>query len=76
MFDLNRMVAEGEIKPVPVFVDSPLAVNTTDVFRRHPEYFDQETRDFVRNNRHPALEFPGLTYIRSVEESKALERPG
>ena len=72
VFDLNRMVAEGEIKPVPVFVDSPLAVNTTDVFRRHPEYFDQETRDFVRNNRHPALEFPGLTYIRSVEESKAL----
>jgi metallo-beta-lactamase family protein len=72
VFDLNRMVAEGEIKPVPVFVDSPLAVNTTDIFRRHPDYFDQETRDFVRANRHPALEFPGLTYIRSVEESKAL----
>jgi metallo-beta-lactamase family protein len=72
VFNLNRMVAEGEIKPVPVFVDSPLAVNTTDVFRRHPDYFDQETRDFVRANRHPALEFPGLTYIRSVEESKAL----
>jgi metallo-beta-lactamase family protein len=58
-------------------VDSPLAVNTSDVFRRHPECFDEETREFVRENRHPALEFKGLTYIRSVEESKALnEQPG
>jgi metallo-beta-lactamase family protein len=72
VYDLNRMVAEGEIGAVPVYVDSPLAVNTTDVFRRHPEYFDQETRAFVRENRHPALEFKGLTYVRSVEESKAL----
>ena len=72
VFDLNRMVAEGEIKPLPVYVDSPLAVNTTDVFRRHPEYFDQETREFVRENRHPALEFPGLRYVRTVEESKSL----
>jgi len=72
VFDLNRMVAEGEIRPLPVYVDSPLAVNTTDVFRRHPGYFDQETAVFVRENRHPALEFPGLRYIRSVEESKAL----
>ena len=72
VFDLNRMVADGEIRPLPVYVDSPLAVNTTDVFRRHPEYFDQETAEFVRENRHPALEFPGLRYIRSVEESKAL----
>lgn len=72
VFDLNRMVAEGKIGPVPVYVDSPLAVHTTDVFRRHLEYFDQETREFVRQNRHPALEFSGLTYVRSVEESKAI----
>lgn len=72
VFDLNRMVADGEIKPLPVIVDSPLAVNTTDVFRRHPEYFDKETREFVRENRHPALQFPGLRYVRSVDESKAL----
>lgn len=72
VFDLNRMVADGEIKPLPVIVDSPLVVNTTDVFRRHPEYFDKETREFVRENRHPALQFPGLRYVRSVDESKAL----
>jgi metallo-beta-lactamase family protein len=72
VFYLNEMVAGGSLKPVPVYVDSPLAVNTTDVFRRHTECFDEETRAFVRQNRHPALEFRGLTYIRSVDESKAL----
>lgn len=75
VFDLNQMVAEGQIEPVPVYVDGPLAVNTTDVFRRHPECFDQETREFVRENRHPALEFKGLTYVCSVEEIQGPERP-
>jgi metallo-beta-lactamase family protein len=72
VYDLNEMVSSGTIDSVPVYVDSPLAVNTTDVFRRHPECFDDETRDFVRQNRHPALQFKNLTYVRSVEESKAL----
>jgi len=72
VYDLNEMVSSGAIPSIPVYVDSPLAVNTTDVFRRHPECFDEETRDFVRQNRHPALQFKTLTYIRSVEESKAL----
>jgi metallo-beta-lactamase family protein len=72
VFDLNEMVFKGSIHHVPVYVDSPLAVNTSDVFRRHPECFDEETRTFVKQSRHPALEFQDLTYIRSVEESKAL----
>ncbi len=72
VFYLNEMEGRGELKPVPVYVDSPLAVNTTDVFRRHPECFDEETRAFVQQNKHPALEFKNLTYIRSVDESKAL----
>jgi metallo-beta-lactamase family protein len=72
VYDLNDMVSRGDIPSVPVYVDSPLAVNTTDVFRRHPECFDDETRAFVRENRHPALQFEKLTYVRSVEESKSL----
>jgi metallo-beta-lactamase family protein len=72
VFDLNEMVFKGDIRHVPVYVDSPLAVNTSDVFRRHPECFDEETRTFVKQSRHPALEFQDLTYIRSVDESKAL----
>ena len=72
VFYLNEMEFKGDLKSIPVYVDSPLAVNTTDVFRRHPECFDEETRVFVQQNKHPALEFKNLTYIRSVDESKAL----
>jgi metallo-beta-lactamase family protein len=53
-------------------VDSPLAVNASNVFKKHPECFDEETRQFVMESRHPALDFNMLTYTQSVEESKAL----
>ncbi len=72
VYDLNELVFRREIPHVPVYVDSPLAVNSSDVFRRHTECFDEETRGFVRESRHPALEFQDLHYIRTVEDSKAL----
>jgi metallo-beta-lactamase family protein len=72
VYYLNQMVNDGSVRRIPVFVDSPLAVNATDIFRKHPECFDKETHDFIREHEHPALDFKGLTYTRSVEESKAL----
>ncbi|MDL1912434.1 MBL fold metallo-hydrolase [Chloroflexi bacterium CFX6] len=72
VYDLNIMMYERDVPLVPVYVDSPLAVNASDIFRRHPECFDAETRRFVEVSRHPALDFKMLTYVRSVEESKAL----
>ncbi|MCL4268504.1 MAG: MBL fold metallo-hydrolase [Anaerolineales bacterium] len=72
VYDLNQMMFENGVPRVPVYVDSPLAVNATDVFKRHLECFDAETRKFVEEARHPALDFKMLTYIRSVDESKAL----
>jgi metallo-beta-lactamase family protein len=72
VYNLNIMMFEHDVPRVPVFVDSPLAVNASDIFRRHPECFDAETRQFVEEARHPALDFKMLTYVRSVEESKAL----
>lgn len=72
VYDLNQMMTEGEVPPVPVYVDSPLAVNASQVFRRHPECFDDETRKFVEEARHPALDFKMLRYVQSVEESKSL----
>jgi metallo-beta-lactamase family protein len=59
---------------IPVFVDSPLAVSASEIYRRHPECFDQETWDFISQYRHPALDFASLTYTHSVEESKALNQ--
>lgn len=72
VYDLNQMMFDGDVPRAPVYVDSPLAVNATDVFKRHLECFDDETRKFVEEARHPALDFKMLTYIRSVDESKAL----
>lgn len=73
VYNLHRMVAAGEIPRVPVFVDSPLAVNVTDIFRAHPECFDTETQKFVESiDNREALGFEMLTYVRNVEESKAL----
>jgi metallo-beta-lactamase family protein len=72
VYYLNQMMQNGDVPKVPVYVDSPLAVNATDVFKRHLECFDDETRKFVEEARHPALDFKMLTYTRSVDESKAL----
>ncbi|HRQ23006.1 MAG TPA: MBL fold metallo-hydrolase [Anaerolineales bacterium] len=72
VFNLNRMMHDGDIPRVPVYVDSPLAVKATDIFKDHLECFDDETAQFVKEARHPALDSKMLTYIRSVDESKAL----
>jgi metallo-beta-lactamase family protein len=72
VYYLNQMMESRDVPRAPVFVDSPLAVNTSDIFRKHPEVFDAETREFIARHKHPALDFAQLTYTRSVEESKAL----
>ena len=74
VYMLNRMISEGDLEALPVFVDSPLAINITDVFKRFPDYFDDETHQFMQTGQHPALSFPGLTYTRSTDESKAINK--
>ncbi len=74
VYALNEMLARGELTPIPVYVDSPLAVHATEIFEQHPECYDEETLAFIRENRHPALEFKTLTYTHSVEESKAINK--
>ena len=72
IYFLNLMISEGIINSLPVFVDSPLAVAASKIFKQYPEYFDEETFDFIQQNKHPALEFQGLRFVSSVEESKSL----
>jgi metallo-beta-lactamase family protein len=68
---LHQLMDAGRIAPFPIFVDSPLAVNVTDVFRKHAELFDEEARKFVMQDQDP-FGFSRLRYIRDVNESKAL----
>jgi len=68
---LHQLINERAIPPFPIYVDSPLAVNVTEVFRKHPELFDAETNLFLNNHQDP-FGFNRLTYVREVEQSKAL----
>jgi metallo-beta-lactamase family protein len=72
VFFLNRMIQEKQLPPIPVFVDSPMAINATEIYKKYPQCYDEETREFVESGQHPALMFPGLKYTRPVEESKAI----
>jgi metallo-beta-lactamase family protein len=73
VYYLNQMFDNGDIPRIPVFVDSPLAVNATDIFRAHPELYDDETKAFIAQaKQHTALGFELVIYTRSVEESKAI----
>ena len=60
-----------ELMRVPVYVDSPLAISATEVFKENMDLFDEETQKYISEGNNP-LEFPGLKFTRTVEESKAL----
>jgi metallo-beta-lactamase family protein len=68
---LHQLINQGQIPAFPIFVDSPLAVNVTEVFRKHPELYDKEARRFLDNHEDP-FGFSRLTYVRDVNQSKAL----
>jgi metallo-beta-lactamase family protein len=70
---LHQLMQQGDIPAMPIFVDSPLAVNVTAIFRLHPECYDDEIRAFMieSGNRDP-FGFERLTYVRTVEESKRI----
>lgn len=73
VYDLHQLVAANEIPELPVFVDSPLAIDVTSVFRLHPECYDAEVEQFLLDSgsRDP-FGFSRLQYTRSVEQSKAI----
>jgi metallo-beta-lactamase family protein len=68
---LHELVRQQRIPDIPVFVDSPLAVNATEAYRRHPECFDAGTRRYLKDGGDP-FGFRMLRYVRDVAESKAL----
>ncbi|GIV77026.1 MBL fold metallo-hydrolase [Litorilinea aerophila] len=73
VYALNYLDAQGEIPELPIFVDSPLAVNATDVFRMHPEAWNPTVQEFlVEDQRRSPFDFHGLEYVRDVRRSKQL----
>ena len=73
VYALNQLDAGGDIPRVPVYVDSPLAVNATDVFRMHPEAWNEEVRQFLMDdNRKSPFDYSQVEYIRESRRSKQL----
>lgn len=71
VYMLDQLETAGKLPKIPVYVDSPLAVNATVVFGTHPECYDHELHDYLLIDDNP-FGFNSLTYVRTVEVSKSL----
>lgn len=71
LFVLHDLLERGEIPNIPVYVDSPLAVSATEIYRLHPESFNDEVYETLFRRQNP-FGFENLTLVRSVNGSKAL----
>ena len=76
IYTLGQFIREGSIPPIPIYIDSPLAISATEIFKKNPDCFDRETQDLLSGGENP-LDLPGILYTRTTEESKAInEDPG
>jgi metallo-beta-lactamase family protein len=74
VYALHQLVASRDIPPnLPVYVDSPLAIDATSIYRLHPEAYDEEVFAFMAEDKHDdPFGFDMMTYTRSVHQSKEL----
>lgn len=78
IYTLGQLIRKRLIPSIPVYIDSPLAISATEIFKKNSDCFDQETRDLLLGGENP-LDLPQLIFTRSAEESKAINedsRPG
>lgn len=71
LYDLNILYNQKQIPEVPVYIDSPLAIEATEIFRRNIDYFDDDTKELIAKGHNP-LEIPNLTITKKAQDSKAL----
>jgi metallo-beta-lactamase family protein len=72
VFSLKKLRSAGRIPVLPVYVDSPLTTNITQVFRMHPECYDAEARELLQSGQSP-FDLEGLRYVSDREESIAID---
>jgi metallo-beta-lactamase family protein len=71
LHEINHLVEERQIPKVPVFLDSPLAIKVTDIYRRHKKQFKQKVRDEISGG-DDIFDFPGLRKTRNSKDSRAI----
>jgi metallo-beta-lactamase family protein len=73
MYYVSRLVHADRIPDIPIFLDSPMASDVTDIFRQHRDWLDDETRELIQSQE-PPLQFPGLRITRATAESMEINR--
>jgi len=71
LFEINELIENGRIPQIPIFLDSPLAIKVTDVYKKHTDYFDEETIKYLKKD-HTLFSFPGLKQTITTDESKSI----
>ena len=71
LFEINELVENGRVPKVPIFLDSPLAIKITEVYKKHKDYFDEATKNLLRGD-NMLFDFPGLKKTLTAEESKSI----
>ena len=71
LFELNQLSLEKRLPYIPIYVDSPLSMEATEVVKKFPKYFNKKIQKILEVDDDP-FDFEGLRYIKTVEESKAL----
>lgn len=69
LYELNELVENGRIPKVPVYIDSPLAIHLTEVYKKYRREFKEEVREIIKDG-DDILDFPGLHFTLTTEESK------
>jgi metallo-beta-lactamase family protein len=73
LFEINNFVEQGTIQEIPVFLDSPLAISVTELYRRHKAYLKKSVQEQIERG-DDIFSFPGLTMTRSVEDSREIAK--
>ncbi len=71
LYHLHQLFEEGRIPRVPVFIDSPLAIKLTEVYKKHENYFNTETENIIKKG-DDILSFPGMHFTLTTDQSKAI----
>ena len=73
VWELDRLISAGEIPLLPLYLDSPMASKASDIYRAHPDYYDEETRDLLARHESP-LDYPNQIVTNDVHQSEAIAR--
>jgi metallo-beta-lactamase family protein len=71
VWELDRLIDKGEIPMLPLYLDSPMASKASEIYRRHPEFYDEQTAKLLKEGDTP-LDYPDQHITRSVDDSKAI----